>query len=312
MLKPDVVFFGEFIPAEKFREAEQLVQGSEALVIAGSSLVVNSGIRLARARAPPAPARRHRQPRRDARRRPRDRQGRRGHERGAPGARRGAARRRCERPATARDGAVRLERVTTLILVRHGETDWNRDRRIQGSTDIPLNDTGREQARDAAAALREQLDADAPVVVVSSDLSRARETAEIIAGELGLARSAPVPGPARARATARPRGSSAEEFLARWGDWHGAEVPGAEPWPDLRERGLRGAAPRRARRPPRDRAGRGIRHRRDPRRAHPRADPPRDGGELPLAGERLANGSAHTMLFERERLRLLSYAAAAA
>ena len=46
MLKPDVVFFGEFIPAEKFREAEQLVQGSEALLIAGSSLVVNSGIRL--------------------------------------------------------------------------------------------------------------------------------------------------------------------------------------------------------------------------------------------------------------------------
>jgi NAD-dependent SIR2 family protein deacetylase len=46
MLKPDVVFFGEFIPAEKFREAEQLVQGSDALIIAGSSLVVNSGIRL--------------------------------------------------------------------------------------------------------------------------------------------------------------------------------------------------------------------------------------------------------------------------
>ena len=45
-LKPDVVFFGEYIPAEKFREAEQLVVGSEALVIAGSSLVVNSGIRL--------------------------------------------------------------------------------------------------------------------------------------------------------------------------------------------------------------------------------------------------------------------------
>lgn len=46
MLKPDVVFFGEFIPAEKFREAEQLVQTSDALLIAGSSLVVNSGIRL--------------------------------------------------------------------------------------------------------------------------------------------------------------------------------------------------------------------------------------------------------------------------
>ncbi|MDE0546853.1 Sir2 family NAD-dependent protein deacetylase [Microbacterium sp. C7(2022)] len=46
MLKPDVVFFGEYIPAEKFREAEQLVHSSEALIIAGSSLVVNSGIRL--------------------------------------------------------------------------------------------------------------------------------------------------------------------------------------------------------------------------------------------------------------------------
>lgn len=46
LLKPDVVFFGEFIPAEKFREAEQLVHTSEALVVAGSSLVVNSGIRL--------------------------------------------------------------------------------------------------------------------------------------------------------------------------------------------------------------------------------------------------------------------------
>ena len=46
MLKPDVVFFGEFIPVEKFREAEALVHSSEALLIAGSSLVVNSGIRL--------------------------------------------------------------------------------------------------------------------------------------------------------------------------------------------------------------------------------------------------------------------------
>ena len=46
MLKPDVVFFGEFIPAGKFREAEQLVHTSDGLVIAGSSLVVNSGIRL--------------------------------------------------------------------------------------------------------------------------------------------------------------------------------------------------------------------------------------------------------------------------
>lgn len=46
LLKPDVVFFGEYIPAEKFREAEQLVRASDALLVAGSSLVVNSGIRL--------------------------------------------------------------------------------------------------------------------------------------------------------------------------------------------------------------------------------------------------------------------------
>lgn len=46
VLKPDVVFFGEFIPAEKFREAERLVRTSHALLVAGSSLVVNSGIRL--------------------------------------------------------------------------------------------------------------------------------------------------------------------------------------------------------------------------------------------------------------------------
>jgi NAD-dependent SIR2 family protein deacetylase len=46
VLKPDVVFFGEFVPTEKFAEAAALVAGAEALVIAGSSLVVNSGIRL--------------------------------------------------------------------------------------------------------------------------------------------------------------------------------------------------------------------------------------------------------------------------
>ncbi|WP_194422391.1 Sir2 family NAD-dependent protein deacetylase [Microbacterium abyssi] len=46
MLKPDVVFFGEFVPADRFRAAESLLRGSEALIVAGSSLVVNSGVRL--------------------------------------------------------------------------------------------------------------------------------------------------------------------------------------------------------------------------------------------------------------------------
>ena len=70
-----------------------------------------------------------------------------------------------------------------LYLVRHGETDWNRQHRIQGRTDIPLNDTGREQARRTGTLLtRRTWDA-----VVASPLSRAFETASIIASELGLA-----------------------------------------------------------------------------------------------------------------------------
>lgn len=72
--------------------------------------------------------------------------------------------------------------MTDLYLVRHGETDWNRQRRIQGRTDIPLNDTGREQARLTGMLLTRR-----PITrVVASPLGRARETAEIIARELGL------------------------------------------------------------------------------------------------------------------------------
>lgn len=71
--------------------------------------------------------------------------------------------------------------MTTLLLVRHGETDWNRDGRWQGGSDTSLNDLGREQAR----ALAEQLDGDIDVLY-SSDLARARETAEIVAAKLGL------------------------------------------------------------------------------------------------------------------------------
>lgn len=69
-----------------------------------------------------------------------------------------------------------------LYLVRHGETDWNLQRRIQGSTDVPLNDTGRAQAKRAGELLSNRTwDA-----VVASPLSRAFDTASIIAAEVGL------------------------------------------------------------------------------------------------------------------------------
>lgn len=72
--------------------------------------------------------------------------------------------------------------MTLLYLVRHGETDWNRTHRIQGSTDIPLNDTGRIQAARAGGLLaRRSWDG-----IYSSPLSRAFETATIIGAELGL------------------------------------------------------------------------------------------------------------------------------
>jgi broad specificity phosphatase PhoE len=72
--------------------------------------------------------------------------------------------------------------VTTLFLVRHGETDWNADGRLQGQTDRPLSDFGRRQAKQLAEELADEgLEA-----IYSSDLARARETAEIAGERLGL------------------------------------------------------------------------------------------------------------------------------
>jgi probable phosphoglycerate mutase len=72
--------------------------------------------------------------------------------------------------------------VATIVLVRHGETDWNRDNRFQGHADPPLNETGRAQARALAAEVREE-----PIAALyTSPLVRAAETAAILAEPLGL------------------------------------------------------------------------------------------------------------------------------
>ena len=72
--------------------------------------------------------------------------------------------------------------MTRLLLVRHGETDWNAEGRLQGQIDRPLSDFGRRQARQLA----EELEDEEIGAIYSSDLARARETAEIVGERLDL------------------------------------------------------------------------------------------------------------------------------
>lgn len=72
--------------------------------------------------------------------------------------------------------------MTTILLARHGETDWNRDRRWQGHADRELTELGRAQA----LALAERLDEFPLAAIYSSDLARARETARPVAERRGL------------------------------------------------------------------------------------------------------------------------------
>jgi probable phosphoglycerate mutase len=112
--------------------------------------------------------------------------------------------------------------MTTFTFVRHGQTDWNFQKRIQGSTDIPLNDTGREQAREAGAALAVRpWDG-----IVASPLGRARETAEIISGIVGLDAPEIVDALAE-RSYGEAEGLNAVELAERFPDPM-APVPGRE------------------------------------------------------------------------------------
>ena len=194
--------------------------------------------------------------------------------------------------------------MTILTLVRHGETAWNYEGRIQGSTDIPLNDTGRVQARGIAETLAAEY-AGREVVVVSSDLGRAAETADIIAAALGTSVTLRLPG-LRERSYGEAEGMDAPTFSDTYGPWHAADVPGAETWPVVRERALAALAEAVASAPD------GVdviavAHGALIREVIMFAT----DGEFPREGERLPNCSATTFRVDDDRWEMLAYAGVA-
>lgn len=120
-------------------------------------------------------------------------------------------------------------------LVRHGLTDWNAKQIIQGQSDIPLNAEGRRQAEQLA----ERLLTEQPLwdAVCSSDLARARVTAETVANKLGI----PLLEPdirLRERFFGQIEGTTLPEREARWGtNWRNLEL-GIESDEDMRRRGV--------------------------------------------------------------------------
>ncbi|QPS34376.1 2,3-bisphosphoglycerate-dependent phosphoglycerate mutase [Brevibacterium casei] len=123
----------------------------------------------------------------------------------------------------------------TLALVRHGRTRWNRDRRMQGRTDVPLDDCGRAQARAIGDALNRT---ERWSRIVASPLSRAAETAAIIAERIavgahphGPPRFAPAPAvDTDGRLVERDYGIAEGMSVAEANDrWPRGNFPGSEP-----------------------------------------------------------------------------------
>lgn len=192
--------------------------------------------------------------------------------------------------------------MTLLTLVRHGQTDWNLDRRIQGTTDIALNDTGRADARAAAALLADGTHH----TIYASPLVRAHETAQIIAADLGLDAPLLVPD-MREREFGEGEGMLVADYIRTYGDWL-SEVPGAETLSQVCDRAM--AALHRIARDAR-------------RRSAPLAESVIvvthggvirslidhvSGGTLPREGELLRNGSVHRFEASPGSLRLLEHA----
>lgn len=131
--------------------------------------------------------------------------------------------------------------TTTFILVRHGETDWNREGRYQGKLDIPLNANGREQAAKLAVGLASlKLDA-----AYSSHLARAVETAQTVCARRGLD-VVKEPGFAEINhgewegKLANEVGEKWPKELDAWRNWpHTVQMPGGERIADVQSRAVK-------------------------------------------------------------------------
>ena len=121
---------------------------------------------------------------------------------------------------------------TVIGLLRHGQTDWNIDFRLQGVTDVPLNETGMRQARLAATAIRSE-DWD---FVLTSPLSRAKETARIVVELSGLPEPQ-IENLLLERSFGEAEGLRHEEWRANYPDTN--NVPGAETLETLEDRAWR-------------------------------------------------------------------------
>ncbi|HLR09570.1 MAG TPA: histidine phosphatase family protein [Bacillota bacterium] len=123
--------------------------------------------------------------------------------------------------------------MTKIGFVRHGVTAWNKERRAQGISDVPLDEEGFAEAERVGERLR----TDDWDIIFTSDLMRARQTAEAIAERMGMARVHP-DFRLRERSFGEVEGTTEEERIAEWGEnWYERDL-GIEAYEDVVARGM--------------------------------------------------------------------------